>query len=624
VSGIAGVIRLDGQPVTDSDTATLQHAIARRGPDATGEWVGRAELLLHSLLRTTSESAQESQPLLDARSGCVIVADLRLDYREELLAQLGFPVEPRAAIGDAQLVLAAYQRWGTHCPVHLDGDFAFAIWDPRQHTLFCARDPFGVKPFLYCLLSGKLFAFASQARALLGLREMPHTLDEQRIADFLALHFRDTESTFYRDLRRLPGGHSLLLRDAKLHLNRYWSIERVRPLPLASDEEYAAGYCEYFSAAVRTRMRVGHASELGSMLSGGLDSSTITCCARDVLSGQGRQLPVFSWVFSDAMEADEREYQQAIIGAGGLHPHTLDSANAGYSPWTDLERFMPDGPLYAPNFYLNYAVGNLARGAGVRTILDGLGGDSTISRGSARLIELFLGGRERTLAHELRSMSRLQLAQGSVAKLFLTQVIAPLTPPGLRRLARRLCGKRPTQPASALLAPRLAAMTHAACERFSPALTAREQHLAQQRSPFLAEGLELFDRVLAECQVEGRYPFFDRRLAEYCLSLPADQKLAHGYSRIVARRALQGSVPDAVLWRAGKGKPGLHIIPALLSCRARLDDLFLRNPAVLAPYVNVDAARVQYSNFLQRRSDFINVIHLWNAAVLGTWLRCTQ
>ena len=153
-------------------------------------------------------------------------------------------------------------------------------------------------------------------------------------------------------------------------------------------------------------------------------------------------------------------------------------------------------------------------------------------------------------------------------------------------------------------------------------LSAREEHLAQFGAPLLAEGLELFDRVMARFGVEGRYPFFDRRLAEYCIALPADQKLADGYSRIVARRAMEGIIPPEIQWRAGKGKPGLHIIPALRASRAVLDDLFLRDPSVLAPYVDVDVLRRMYADLLERpRADLRVAIRLWSAATLGQWLR---
>jgi asparagine synthase (glutamine-hydrolysing) len=624
VSGIAGIVRLDGRPQPSAHAPALLRAIAQRGPDATGQWSDQSTLLLHTQLRTTAESCLEPQPWSDP-SGMVLVADLRLDYRDELLTLLQLRSQPGAIVGDAQLVLAAYQRWGLQCPAYLNGDFAFALWDKAQRRLFCARDPFGVRPFVYCLLPGKLFAFASQMRALLALDEMPRELDEERIAAFLSVHFHDTHSTFYRQLHRLPGGHTLCLQDGRLRVTRYWELDRVRPLHLSSDAEYAAGFRDCFTGAVRTRLRTTHASQLGSILSGGLDSSAITCSARDALANSGTRLPVFSWIFSDVMEADEREYQDIVVAAGGLQRHTIDSATASYSPWTSLERFMPDGPLYAPNFYLNYALGKVARDAGVRAILDGLGGDSTVSWGSARLIELLWRGRPRTLAHELRSMARVQGVQSSLLRMFLVNVLAPLAPPSLLGAVQNWRGRHAASAGPTLLAPRLAAMTDAVSPRYELWLTARQHHLAELRSPMIAEGLEMVDRVLADCQIEGRYPFFDRRLAEFCVALPAEQKLADGYSRVVARRALQGSLPPEIQWRAGKGKPGLHIIPAMLAQRSRLDDLLVKDPTAIAPYVDVDAVRALYQRFVQQHSlPFSSVLRLWSVAVLGQWLRCTQ
>lgn len=139
----------------------------------------------------------------------------------------------------------------------------------------------------------------------------------------------------------------------------------------------------------------------------------------------------------------------------------------------------------------------------------------------------------------------------------------------------------------------------------------------------MAEGLELFDRVMALSRVEGRYPFFDRRLVEYCVSLPSDQKLAGGYSRVVARRAMQGIVPDAIRWRAGKGKPGLHVIPALRASRSRFDDIFLRDPSVLEPYVDIDLVRAIARDFLEGRgaNPFLDGVRLWTIAAAGFWLR---
>ena len=639
MSGFAGVIRLDGQPLPDA--ARLRDAIAHRGGDGFGTWSDPSALFVHAMLRTTAEL--DPQPYVDGE--LAIVADLRLDNRAELIEVLGMRPSPGPSLrsgppsprgrgplgespstsgrrwreapdegvpGDAALVVAAYRRWGVDSVRHLEGDFAFAIWDGR--TLFCARDPFGVKPFVYCLVPGRLFAFASAVRALLAVDGVPRQFDEQRIADFLAVHFDDHERTFYRAIHRLPGGCTLALRNGDATVARYWSLEAVRPLPRASNTDYAEGFRDHFFRAVEGRMRVGDPSELGAFLSGGLDSSAIACVARNRGAAVGSgPLPVFSWIFSDVMEADERRYQEIVAECGGMTRYVLDSETAGYSPFSNLELLLPDGPPYSPNHYLNHGAARLARRHGIKTMLDGLGGDSSISRGGARPVELFVRGRFVTLARELRAIS--QHAGRSAGRLFLSLVIAPLLPPAIRH-------RRSKDPELQLLRPRIARLSGASRSHYRPHFSTRSEHLAHLRSPMLAEGLELFDRVMAAAGVEGRYPFFDRRLVEYCLSLPSDQKLADGFSRVVARRALEGVLPDAVRWRAGKGLPGLHIIPSLRANRERLDELFLQDPAVLEPYVNMDVLRATYRDFREGRpTEFTTVIRLWSAAALGYWLR---
>jgi asparagine synthase (glutamine-hydrolysing) len=622
MSGIAGMVRLDGSSVAPDVLERMAAATAHRGPDGQATWSSGVAAFAHAMLHTTAEARMEAQPFVDVEARLAIVADVRLDNRAELLSLLGRDPD---TTGDAALILAAYRQWGQSCASRLEGDFAFAIHDQRNATIYCGRDPFGVKPLVYAWIAGKLFAFASEVRALLASGEIPRDVDEKRIADFLTFHFEDAERTFHRAVKRLPGGCTLTVGDGSMRIDRYWSPRAVPALHLRGrdrDVQYAAGYREHFTRAVHERMRAAHPSEVGAMLSGGLDSTSIACVARDALRERGAgPLPVFPWIFSDLLDADEREYQEAALAAGGLRAITLDSAAIEASPWTDLEALLPDGPPYAPNHYLNNIAGQYARRAGVRVLLDGTGGDSTISRGRARYLELFFRGRAVTLARELRALADRRGSRESLPRLFLGNVAAPLMPRPLLAFALRLRGREASDnPGHRLLTPRLAALAGTSRHRWF--FSERSEHRWQLQSPMLTEGLELLDRTMAVSGAEGRYPFFDRRLAEYCLSLPADQKLADGYSRIVARRAMEGVLPPAIQWRAGKGKPGLHIIPALRAQRAMLDDLFVRDPSALAPYVDLTVLRRAYSDFISDRStDFQAILRLWSAAVLAAWLR---
>lgn len=622
MSGIGGIVRLDGTPVASRDINAMSAAIAHRGGDDNRVWSNGSVAFAHAMLRTTAESHTEPQPLIDGSLS--IVADVRLDNRAELLSLLGIRNE---SIGDAAILLAAFRKWDHACLAHIEGDFAFAIWNERDRSLFCARDPFGVKQFVYAERPRKLFAFASEMRALLALDEIPRDVDEKRIANFLAIYFDEPERTFHRAIKRLPGGCFLTLHDGEIATERYWSPEHVAPLRLRGadrDARYAEGFREHFVRAVRERMRSAQPSEIGAMFSGGLDSTSIACVARDELRSSGNgPLPVFPWIFSDHMEADERQYQEAVIAEGGMRAITLDSAKLNVSPWTDIDALLPDGPVYAPNHYLNNVAAKHAREIGVRIMLDGTGGDSTISRGRGRYHELFFRGRAFTLASELRAMARHRGTNESLPRLFYANVAAPLMPPSLLAAVQRARGRwSPELAPLEILSPRMVSLMGAVSKRSPWFVSARNEHVAQLLSPMLAEGLEVLDRSTAIHRVELRFPFFDRRLAEYCVALPADQKLANGYSRIVARHAMAGVVPDKVRWRAGKGQPGLHILSALRRDRAALEDLVLRDRGVLAPYINMDVLRGIYGDFVAERPvSFRTVIQLWSAAILSRWLR---
>ena len=169
MSGIAGIVNLDGSPVDRSEVEALTAQLRRRGPDGEGVWVEGNVGLGHTLLRTTSEPEHQSQPTsLDGQVW--ITADARVDDRAELvrklvasdrseIRQLG---ELRSA-SDEALILHAYHAWGEACVDHLLGDFAFAIWDGRRRRLFCARDQLGVKPFFFAI-TGQLLLFSSELR----------------------------------------------------------------------------------------------------------------------------------------------------------------------------------------------------------------------------------------------------------------------------------------------------------------------------------------------------------------------------------------------------------------------------------------------------------------------------
>jgi len=294
MSAVVGMFHLDRRPVEQADLERMQATVAHRGPDAQGTWSEGCAGLGHRMLWTTPESKREKLPLASDRGKLVLTADARVDNRDELAAALGLS-RPLAEITDGELILAAYERWGERCPEYLQGDFAFGIWDRRKQVLFCARDRFGVKP-LYFYSSTKTVAFSSEIKALLSVPDVPCRLNEVSVAYYLTSMFEDTASTFYLDIQRLPPAHSLTVSLQGTRLRCYWTLDPSRELRLGSDDEYAEGFRETFMEAVRCRLRSAY--PVGSLLSGGLDSSAVTCVARNLLAqDENGHLATFSAIF---------------------------------------------------------------------------------------------------------------------------------------------------------------------------------------------------------------------------------------------------------------------------------------------------------------------------------------
>src|SRR2546425_624531 len=294
--------------------ARLEH----RGPDGTGAWREGPVALGHGMLHTTPESLREQQPLVGTRGDLVLAADARIDNRGELCSLLPAPSDAT----DAELILAAYERWGEHCPEHLLGDFAFAIWDGRTERLFCARDHFGVKPLYYHHRPGRLFAFASEIKGLLALADIPRRLNETRVAAYLVPLFEDKEVTFYEEILRLPPAHRLTVNRDGARTERYWALDPGHELRLGSDEAYAEAFRELFTDAVRCRLR--SAFPVGAMLSGGLDSSSIVCVARRLVAADGgARLHTISANFDEPPQIAERRFLNAVVAQNGVRPHYL-------------------------------------------------------------------------------------------------------------------------------------------------------------------------------------------------------------------------------------------------------------------------------------------------------------
>lgn len=630
MSGIAGFFCLDGKPADPADLERMHASLARRGTDDGGLWQEGPAGLAQRILWTTPESLSERLPLVDAEGSLALVADARLDNRDELIASLGLQGRRPEEMPDSRLILAAYERWGEACPEKLIGDFAFAIWDARRQVLFCARDPMGVRPLYYHQQAGRVFAFASTIGTVLCLPETPRRINEVRLADHLAFLSEDRSLTFYQEVYLLPAAHCLLVGPEGLRLRRYWQPDEGYELRLHSDEDYAEAYREVFGQAVRCRLRSAY--PVGSLLSGGLDSSSIVAMARRLLAeeGRGRRLHTFSAVFPTLAEAfpqiDERPWIEAVLAQGELEPHFVSADRL--DPLEALG-FDDDEPAAVPNLWLDWGCFKLAREAGLRAVLSGYDGDSAVSYGYGHLAELARSLRFRALYAETNALvTRLNRPRRRLLK---ERVFKPLAPPLALKAWRALLRRQPpslfpfepaVNPAFARrigLLERARALAGDGQGRFR---SDRRYHCESLFSGMLLYGVELIDRLGAAWGLEPRLPFFDRRFLEFAISLPAGQKLRLGWERYVARRAMEGILPASVQWRTGKGNLRANVRRGLSENRAALEPIFLEDLSLVEDYVDAPALRAAYRRFAENplQTSETDLFNLLAALTLVRWL----
>ncbi len=595
MSGIAGFYEL-ARPAEFGLIERMTKIMAHRGPDGDDHWQNNRVALGHCSLITTPEAQHETLPLHSAPCGLTLTCDARLDNRDELLAQLTDELErlqvlaePLKAenVGDGALILAAYMRWGEGCAEQLLGDFAFAIWDENKQRLFCARDHVGVKPFYYHHAAGEHFVFASEIKAIFQMPQVSRARNEKRIAEYLLFAFSDHESTFYSQVRRLPAAHTLTVSRSEFRLQRYWNLSETPMQHGLSDAEADARFREILYEAVRCRLR-GRAGEVGGFLSGGLDSSSLMCVAREVkreqtLAGeQSEPLPVFSTIYDEVPECDERQWINNVLDMGGLKPNWIKGESR--SALMDLEeiQWFVDEPLLAPNLCSGWAQYQRASEQGVRVLLDGHGGDEVIGSGYNRLNELARAKQWKTLWRELRLLERNGfwgddgVSANAMMRLYLAALWTParLTRRVVAAIARRL-NRNEKRHASAQnvgsaidtkiaegdeiinadFARRIdAASLHEAWEREQPRPNCgdRETNERVLATALQTMALETLDKAAAASGVEARYPLWDKRLVEFCLALPAQHRLRDGWSRLIIRRALENVLPPEVQWRTSK------------------------------------------------------------------------
>jgi asparagine synthase (glutamine-hydrolysing) len=558
MSGIAGIVNLDGAPVGVAGLQRLAASLSFRGPDAGEVWSEGPAGLAHTLLRTAHESSGERQPA--SLDGTVwITADARLDARNELIRKLeARGVSCRGASADCELILRAYAAWGEECVRELLGDFAFAIWDGRNRRLFCVRDPFGIKPFYYARLSSAL-VFSNTLNAVRAHPDVSERLNEAAIADFLLAGLnRNPATTVFADVLRLAPAHTLTWSGEGLRLKRYWTLPVDGSIRYRRGSEYVEHFSDLFSQAVEDRLGTEPA---GVFLSGGLDSSAVAATARRLRRNAGEESGLHAFTISFKQLPGDAEPRFAGIVAAhlGIPVHELRADHDSlFHRWEQTLAGAPE-PVDDP-FLSSHLDGFRKLSAHCRVALSGEGSDNLMHFEmwpyAAQLVQR-------------RQWPSLMMNLGSYARWRWR-----LPRPGLRGRLQQLRGApEPSPPCPTWLQHDFAARIGLA-DRWrearnyppGPVHPARPRASASMRLPDWTHMFEQNDPGVTGCGVEVRYPFLDLRLVGYLLALPP---VPWFVEKELLRRAMRGQLPEEVRRRPKQALAGDPLVEMLRDPRAR-------------------------------------------------------
>jgi asparagine synthase (glutamine-hydrolysing) len=582
VCGFVAIIAPEGLEPRVLDA--MRDRVAHRGPDGARSWITKTArgvvALAHRRLSIIDLTHAADQPMFDA-SG-----DLALVYNGEIYNYVELREELRAAgrvfttQSDTEVLLAAYERWGTRCLPRLNGMFAFALWDGRRGELFLARDRFGEKPLFYARPAGGGLAVASEMKALFAHPDVAVSPREAVVRSYVAgRFFEDGEETMFDGVLRLMPAHAMVVGDdgSVRRRWRYWTPDYTAVEERFDERAAAERFGSLLERSVRTRLRSD--VPVGTSLSGGLDSSAIVC----LLAAARMHTPTltqntFSGRFDDTDPTlSEGPYIDLVVQRAGVRAHSVTPTPAGLIEESQRLHWHQEEPFLSASIYLQWCVMRLAREHETTVLLDGQGADELLAgyQYYFRAYQLDLMDKRRfgTLFRETRAFRR-RLRRASRAYQDSLRRFDHNIALGTRALAGAWRSRR-NLPQSAY---------GEGIPATAPGMRLRRliaEALQYNSLPML---LRYADRNAMAFSRETRFPFLDHELVDWCVTLPDRAFIRDGWQKHILRESTGDVLPPQIRWRADKVG---YAAPLDLWLRKPLHD-WARERLFVGPIVDLD------------------------------------
>lgn len=616
------------RPCPEGQSAlALEQGMARirhRGPDGSGRWISPSgQVGLGHLRLSIIDLETGEQPMRSDDGRFTIVYNGEIYNFIELRAELGAGAFRTQS--DTEVILRAFQRWGAECVHRLRGMFALAIWDSVEQRLFIARDRFGIKP-LYWARTSDGFYFASEVKALLPFlpRREVHA---QALSDYFTFQFCLGEKTLMEGVRQMPAAHQAMLAPGQaLNPIRYWDVQYQLDYE-HTERWFTERLRELVHDSVRVHLRAD--VEVGSYVSGGIDSSLLAALARDIRP-EG-SFKAFNGRFMDGLDFDESRYAQALAEERGMDLHVTDIGERDFVDHVAKVIWHLDQPTAGPGSFPQYMVSRNV-GQHLKVVLGGQGGDEIFGGYARYLVAYFEQCIKGAIEGTLHNGNFLVTYESIIPNLETLRQYKPM----LREFwAKGLFGERDERywrlvnranTFGDILAP--GAIRHEATfEEFKNIFwgqnVGKESYFDSMThfdfKTLLPALLQVEDRMSMAHGVEARVPFLDHPLVEFAATIPADVKFRNGELKRLLKLVFSDRLPQTI--RERKDKMGFPVPLNLWlkrggPARELIGDVLGSQAARTRPYL---AAGLSVDKLLDSQSAYGR--NLWALLSLELWHR---
>ncbi len=623
--GIAGFVSVHPSfPASASVLERMTSSIRHRGPDdfgfhsrdSFGVSLGQRRLSIVDL-------AGGHQPVPNEDRSCWIVYNGEIFNHADLRPALEAAGHRYATRCDTETVLHSYEQYGAAGIQQFRGMFAYAIWDENKRQLFCVRDRLGIKPFYYYWDGARVFAFASEIKALLEHPAIHPEPEDDLLPEYLAFGYSSGERTLFRGIRKLMPGHHLTLRHLgdrlDLKIDRYWDVPEPSPVPQRSDEEWIHAVRQGLEETVRLRLMAD--VPLGTFLSGGVDSSAITALVGREISDP---VKTFSVGYQEA-QYSELSYARQVASSLGTEHHEVVIGRDDFLSVLPRLIWHEDEPITWPSSVSLFYVSRLAS-QHVKVVLTGEGSDELfggyeryrwnmmntraanafgiLPHSLRRGIRNWIGSTGLLRADLRRKISHTFIGrENGVESLFLDNFYGAFALAEQQRLLasspERIYGHYLQYWNSRPHAPLLPRMLYA------------------DQKTYLVELLMKQDQMSMATSIESRVPFLDHQFLALAMSLPDHMKIRGKEQKYVLKKAVEDLLPHDIIYRKKMGFPTPLRQWFRDPASAPLLDSLLRPDSFLAPRIDLSLVATLLERHRSGLEDATD--RLWRLLNLELW-----